>query len=107
MDPHSSVAVADDVREVEAGIVVATEIEPLTRGLDQLLNDAALRNRLGANARRLVGERNHPSEVAEIELTVRVRERHPLAPARLEPAPQRRPVAPVRRMPARQTHPAS
>lgn len=51
------VAVAEDIRAHEAGLVVPPAIEPLDQGLDRLLKDAPLRSRLGANARRLVGER--------------------------------------------------
>lgn len=51
------VAVSDDVREQDAGIVVRAEMEPLSEALDRLLGDAALRSRLGANARRLAAER--------------------------------------------------
>ncbi len=51
------VAVAADIREHEAGLVVPSEIQPLRTALDDLLRDAELRTRLGANARRLAIER--------------------------------------------------
>jgi glycosyltransferase involved in cell wall biosynthesis len=52
-----AVAVCDDVREYEAGLVVPCETAALAAALERVLGDAALRARLGANARRLVAER--------------------------------------------------
>ena len=51
------VAVSEDIRERDAGLVVAPQVAPLAAALDRLLGDAALRARLGANGRRLAQER--------------------------------------------------
>lgn len=46
-----------DVKEYEAGLVVPCDKEPLTLAMRRVIDDARLRHRLGANARRLVNER--------------------------------------------------
>jgi len=51
------VAVSDDIRERDAGLVAAAEAKPLFEAMNRLLDDAALRARLGSNAKRLVQER--------------------------------------------------
>ena len=51
------VAVAEDMRERDAGLVGAVEVSSIARALERLLGDEALRMRLGANARRLAVER--------------------------------------------------
>ena len=53
----NGVAVSEDLRAHEAGLVVAPEVAPLAAALDRLLGDAALRARLGASGRRLAQER--------------------------------------------------
>lgn len=51
------VALAEDIRECDAGIIVPAETKPLAAALHRLLADPALCSRLGANARRLAAER--------------------------------------------------
>ncbi len=51
------VAVSEDLRERDAGLVVAPQVAPLAAALDQLLSDAALRAQLGVSGRRLAQER--------------------------------------------------
>lgn len=53
----TGVAVSEDVRERDAGVVVPCEVGPLADALDRLLSDAVLRSRVGANARRLAAKR--------------------------------------------------
>ena len=51
------VAVAEDMRERDAGLVGGAEVSSISIALERLLADPALRARLGANARRLALER--------------------------------------------------
>ncbi len=51
------VAVAEDIREHEAGLVIAPEVASLADALDRLLRDETLRTRLGASGQRLAQER--------------------------------------------------
>jgi glycosyltransferase involved in cell wall biosynthesis len=51
------VAVAEDMRERDAGLVGGAEVSSISMALERLLADPALRARLGANARRLALER--------------------------------------------------
>jgi glycosyltransferase involved in cell wall biosynthesis len=51
------VAVSEDIRENDAGIVVKAEVQPLCEAMSRLLADAALRARFGANAKTLAAER--------------------------------------------------
>jgi len=51
------VAVSEDVRERNAGLVVRAESAALVSALDRLLSDATLRANVGANGRRLAAER--------------------------------------------------
>ena len=51
------VAVSEDVREREAGVVVAAGLGEVAAGLERILSDGPLRQRLGTNARRLAEER--------------------------------------------------
>ena len=51
------VAASADIRERDAGLVVSAEAGQLAQALSRLLEDAQLRARLGANARRLANER--------------------------------------------------
>jgi glycosyltransferase involved in cell wall biosynthesis len=51
------VAIAVDATEYDAGLSVPCEVEPLASALRRLLGDPQLRERLGANARRLVEDR--------------------------------------------------
>jgi glycosyltransferase involved in cell wall biosynthesis len=53
----TGVAVSEEVREHEAGLVITPDVPALTDALNRLLSDAALRARLGANARRLAQEK--------------------------------------------------
>jgi hypothetical protein len=73
------VGIADDAREYDAGLVVPCEPGPLASAMRQLLDDAALRNRLGVNARRLVEERFSVEAMSNslVELYDRVLSREP------------------------------
>ncbi|HSI61479.1 MAG TPA: glycosyltransferase [Candidatus Saccharimonadia bacterium] len=52
------VAVADDMRQGDAGLVIpCNDVPALTAAMNQLLTDDALRSRLGGNATRLAAER--------------------------------------------------
>lgn len=51
------VAVSEDIRESGAGLVVEAESKPFCEAMNRLLEDAALRTRFGANARKLATER--------------------------------------------------
>lgn len=51
------VGIAVDAEEYDAGLVVPCEVGPLASAMQRLLDDPELRNRLGANARRLVDDR--------------------------------------------------
>jgi len=51
------VAVSEDLRERDAGVVVPCDVAVLAAALDRVLGDGALRARLGGNARRLAAER--------------------------------------------------
>jgi glycosyltransferase involved in cell wall biosynthesis len=53
----SGVAVADDIRERDAGLVSAAEVSSISLALERLLADHALRARVGANARQLAVDR--------------------------------------------------
>ena len=73
------VGIAEDAREYEAGLVVPCEADPLALAMRQLLDDAASRNRLGVNARRLVEERFSVEAMSNslVELYDRVLARQP------------------------------
>jgi len=51
------VGIAVDAKEYDAGMVTPCEIGPLASAMRRLLDDPELRDRLGANARRLVEDR--------------------------------------------------
>jgi glycosyltransferase involved in cell wall biosynthesis len=51
------VALSEDIRPQDAGIVVRPEAKELAPALDRLLGDPALRRRLASNARRLAADR--------------------------------------------------
>ena len=50
------VAVSEDIRKHDAGLVVKTEVQPLFEAMTRLLSDAVLRARISANAKRLAKE---------------------------------------------------
>lgn len=52
-----AVAVSEDIRERDAGLVVKCEIDALASAMARMLGDSELRMRLGANARRLAEQR--------------------------------------------------
>src|SRR4030095_1339847 len=51
------VAIAEDAKECEAGLVVPCEAQPLSSAIRRLLDEQELRCRLGTKARRLVEDR--------------------------------------------------
>ncbi|HEX5397665.1 MAG TPA: glycosyltransferase [Verrucomicrobiae bacterium] len=50
------VAISEDIRKHDAGLVVNTEVPALGEAIKRLLSDDALRERLGANAKELANE---------------------------------------------------
>ncbi|MDX2098125.1 MAG: glycosyltransferase [Leptolyngbyaceae cyanobacterium bins.59] len=62
------VQIAPEIAEAEAGLVVESEVEPLTEAIVQLLQSPPLRQRLGQNGRALV-DRRYSWNVIATQLT--------------------------------------